>query len=200
MKIFLKLTLYFAGILFITSSCSESSFLDVNTDPKAASFDQVQVEYFINNSISGAQMNPHVSERAYVLYWKTAARQHRVNGSLALGGYNDGWSNDYYGSLSQWLRTANRAVSVGEEQIEEGVNFAYTSNLIQVARIWRAYLMSEFTDNFGPMPIDGFQGENPDFNDVEAVYNYMLEELRDAVSKIDLGTPIPADIHRFDKA
>ena len=200
MKIFLKLTLYFAGILFITSSCSESSFLDVNTDPKAASFDQVQVEYFINNSITGAQMNPHVSERAYVLYWKTAARQHRVNGSLALGGYNDGWSNDYYGSLSQWLRTANRAVSVGEEQIEEGVNFAYTSNLIQVARIWRAYLMSEFTDNFGPMPIDGFQGENPDFNDVEAVYNYMLEELRDAVSKIDLGTPIPADIHRFDKA
>jgi len=200
MKIFIKLTLIFTGILFATSSCSDSNFLDVNTDPKAASFEQVQVEYFINSSITGAQMNPHDAERAFVLYWKTAARQHRVNGSLALGGYNDGWSNDYYGSLSRWLRTANQAVSVGEQQIEEGVNFAYTNNLIQVARIWRAYLMSEFTDNFGPMPIDGFQGENPEFNDVEAVYNYMLGELRDAVSKIDLGTPIPANIQRFDKA
>ena len=200
MKNYFKITLYFAGILLAISSCSESSFLDVNTDPKAASFDQVQVEYFINSSITGAQMNPHDAERAFVLYWKTAARQHRVNGALALGSYNDGWTNDYYGSLSRWLRTANRAVTVGEEQIEEGVNFAYTNNLIQVARIWRAYLMSEFTDNFGPMPIDGFQGENPDFSDVESVYNYMLAELRDAVNSIDPGTTIPSNLQRFDKA
>ncbi len=198
MKKLIYLTLIFAVILLV-SSCTDG-FLDVNTDPKAASFDQVQVEYFINSSITGAQMNPHDAERAFVLYWKTAARQHRVNGALALGGYNDGWTNDYYGSLSRWLRTANLAVTVGEEQIQEGVNFAYTSNLIQVARIWRAYLMSEFTDNFGPMPVEGFQGENPEFRDVETVYNFLLEELRDAVNTMDLGTPVPSSIQRFDKA
>ncbi len=198
MKKITILTSIIAGILFLVS-CSDG-FLDVNTDPKAASFDQVQVEYFINSSITGAQMNPHDAERAFVLYWKTAGRQHRANGSLALGSYNDGWTNDYYGSLSRWLRTANLAVSVGEEQISEGVNFAYTNNLIQVARIWRTYLMSEFTDNFGPMPIDGFQGENPEFRDVASVYSYMLEELKDAVAQIDMNTPIPSSIDRFDKA
>lgn len=198
MKKLTILTSYIAGILFLVS-CSEG-FLDVNTDPKAASFDQVQVEYFINASITGAQMNPHDAERAFVLYWKTAGRQHRNNGSLALGGYDDGWSNDYYGSLSTWLRTANLAVTVGEEQIEEGANFAYTNNLIQIARIWRAYLMSEFTDNFGPMPIDGFQGENPEFRDEESVYSFMLEELKDAVEQIDSGIMIPSDLQRFDKA
>lgn len=198
MKKLTILTSYIAGLLFLVS-CSDG-FLDVNTDPKAASSEQVQVEYFINSSITGAQMNPHDAERAFVLYWKTAGRQHRVNGALALGSYNDGWTNDYYGSLSRWLRTANMAVSVGQEKIDQGEAFAYTNNLIQIARIWRAYLMSEFTDNFGPMPTDGFQGENPDFQDVETVYNYVLEELNDAVSQIDPGTPIPTELQRFDKA
>ena len=190
--------IFLAGAWFMTS-CSED-FLDVNTDPKAANIEQVQVEYFINSSITGAQMNPHDAERAFVLYWKTAGRQHRVNGALALGGYNDGWSSDYYGSLSGWIKTANLAVTVGEEKIEMGVDFPYTNNLIQAARIWRAYLMSEFADNFGPMPVDGFQGSNPEFADVKTVYYYMLGELKDAVSKIDLSITAPASIHRFDKA
>lgn len=199
MKNIIKLAFLFLAGTFFMTSCSDD-FLDVNTDPKAANIEQVQVEYFINSSITGAQMNPHDAERAFVLYWKTAARQHRVNGALALGQYNDGWSSDYYGSLSGWIKTANLAVTVGEEKIEMGVDFPYTPNLIQIARIWRAYLMSEFADNFGPMPIDGFQGSNPEFTDVKTVYYYLLDELKDAVDKIDLNVTAPENIHRFDKA
>jgi len=198
MKKIIKLAFIFlAGALFMTS-CED--FLDVNTDPKAANIEQVQVEYFINSSITGAQMNPHDAERAFVLYWKTAGRQHRVNGALALGSYNDGWTSDYYGSLSNWIKTANLAVSVGEEKVELEIDFPYTNNLIQVARIWRAYLMSEFADNFGPMPIDGFQGSNPEFTDLQTVYYFLLGELKDAVAKIDLDITAPSNIHRFDKA
>ena len=84
MKRFIKLfTVLFAGSLLF-SAC-QKDFLDVNVDPKAANADQVQVEYFLNSSITGTQMDPHVAERAYVLYWKNAGRQHRSNGSLALG-------------------------------------------------------------------------------------------------------------------
>ena len=198
MKKIIKLAFIFlAGALFMTS-CED--FLDVNTDPKAANIEQVQVEYFINSSITGAQMNPHDAERAFVLYWKTAGRQHRVNGALALGSYNDGWTSDYYGSLSNWIKTANLAVSVGEEKVELEIDFPYTNNLIQVARIWRAYLMSEFADNFGPMPIDGFQGSNPEFTDLQTVYYFLLGELKDAVANIDLNITAPSNIHRFDKA
>lgn len=199
MKKIIKLALSFiAGLLLITS-CSED-FLDVNVDPKAANFEQVQVEYFINASITGAQMNPHDAERAFVLYWKTAGRQHRFNGALALGGYNDDWSNDYYNSLSGWLRTANIAIQVAEEKIAEEVDFPYTQNLKQVARIWRVYLMSEFADNFGPMPIDGFRGINPEFKDLKTVYYFMLDELSNAVANINTDIQVPGEVEKFDKA
>ena len=199
MKNILRTVLVLAAGSLLFVSCGED-FFDVNTNPKAASFEQVQVEYFLNNSITGAQMDPHVAERQFILYWKTGARQHRVNGVIATGSYNDGWTIDNYSYLSGWLKTANLAVSIAEEKIDAGVVFAYTNNLLQIARIWRVYLMSEFTDNYGPMPIDGFQGINPEFKDVQTVYYYMLAELADAVSKIDVNVQNPADLAKFDKA
>ena len=39
-----------------TTSCSD--FAEINTDPRVASESQVQVEYFINNSITGNQQDP----------------------------------------------------------------------------------------------------------------------------------------------
>lgn len=187
-----------AGSLLFTS-CGQD-FFDVNTNPKAASFEQVQVEYFLNNSITGAQQDPHVAERQFILYWKTGARQHRVNGVIATGTYNDGWTIDNYGYLSGWLKTATLAITVAQEKIDAGVVFPYTNNLMQIARIWRVYLMSEFVDNYGPMPIDGFQGQNPEFKDVKTVYYFMLAELADAVGKIDVTVQNPATLAKYDKA
>lgn len=198
MKRFITLsTLLIAGSLIFTAC--QKDFLDVNVDPKAASIDQVQVEYFINNSLTGAQMDPHVAERAFVLYWKNAARFDRTNGAISWADYNDGWSSDYYSYLSGWLKDATNAITVAEGKIESGSDYPYTSNMIQVARIWRVYLMTEFADNFGPMPIDGFKGVNPEFKDLKTVYEFMLSELKDAVAKIDVNITSP-DAAKFDKA
>lgn len=190
--------IFVAGSLLFTS-CRED-FFDVNTNPRAANFEQVQVEYFLNNSITGAQMDPHVAERQFVLTWKTAARQHRANATVAVGTHVDGWIIDYYNFLSDWLKTATLAITVAQDKINEGMAFSYTNNLMQIGRIWRVYLMSEFADNFGPMPIDGFQGVNPEFKDVESVYYFMLSELADAVSKIDVNVTNPARLAIFDPA
>lgn len=198
MKRIIKYTfiLLAAGLVF--NACKKD-FLDVNVNPKAASIDQVQVEYFINNSITGTQMDPHVAERAFVLYWKNAARFDRTNGALSWGDYDDGWSSDYYRYLSGWLKDATSAITVAQAKIDDGSAFAYTSNMMHVARIWRVYLMSEFADNFGPMPIDGFQGTNPEFKDLKTVYEFMISELKDAASKIDPEKTSP-DASKFDKA
>lgn len=190
-------------ILLLVASLSMTScekFLDVNTDPTAANVEQMQVEYFINSSITGAQQNPHVAERAFVLYWHNAGRFSRISGTLSTGGYNDGWSSDYYGDLSGWLKTANLAITVAKEKIENNSTFPYTENLMHVARIWRVYLMSEFADNFGPMPIDAFQGTNPEFQNLQTVYHFMLDELSDAVANIDATVANPESIRPFDKA
>ena len=114
-------------LLFTGFMVGCSDFEEINTDPNAASADQVQVEYFLNRSISGAQMNPHIAERVFVLYWNAAGRQ-EWNNTLPVGSYNDGWTNDYYstGYLSGWLSGANTAIQIDDEQIANGTNKTYT--------------------------------------------------------------------------
>lgn len=187
-----------AGVLL--ASCKK--FEEINKNPLAASGEQVQVEYFINNSIIGAQMDPHIAERVFVLYWQTGGHQAFQGNTINVGGYNDGWSSDYYGGgyMSGWLNTANTAIQIAEEKIAAGNTKAYTNNLLQVARIWRAYLMSELADNFGPIPINGFQGVNPEFASVKDVYYFMLDELKDASSKLDVAVTNPDEVKKLDPA
>ncbi|WP_034041814.1 SusD/RagB family nutrient-binding outer membrane lipoprotein [Wocania ichthyoenteri] len=176
-----KLALICATLLIF--SCSD--FEEINKDPLAATAEQVEVEFFINNSIGAAQQDPHIAERVFVLYWKDASRTSRL-GVLSHGRSNDGWTNDYFNSyISKWLLNITTAITVAEEKIATGNVKEYTENLLHIARIWRVYIMSEMTDGFGPIPIDGFKGKNPEYNSVEDVYNFMLAELEDAVSKID---------------
>jgi hypothetical protein len=57
------------------------------------------------------------------------------------------------------------------------------------------------SDNFGPMPTIAFQGKNPDFQDVKSVYYYILDELKDATSKLDLTTAaLPTVVKNEDPA
>lgn len=185
MKLYsIKLILSALLLVFLLPGCT-SDFEEMNVDPNAADADVVLPEMFLNNSMVGAQMNPDTAERAFVLYWKTAGRQQGDSGTFAVGGYDDGWTINYWDDLSNWLKYANLAISLAEEKEENGTAEPYNDNIIQIARIWRAYVMSEQADNWGPVPIEGFQGENPSFDSVEDVYNFILEDIQDAVSKID---------------
>ncbi|WP_421942590.1 SusD/RagB family nutrient-binding outer membrane lipoprotein [Pedobacter sp.] len=195
-NIFKNSTLLIAAAIAV-SSCKK--FDDVNVSPTAATADQVQVEYFLNNSIIQAQMNPDVAERSFILYWKTAAHQHR-NGGLSSGTYNDGWTIAYYNQVADWLNSANTGIQIGEKQIADNNIKVYTRNLVQIGRIWRAYLVSEMSDNFGPVPINAFNGSNPEFADVKSVYYYCLAELKDAVSKIDETVVNPSNLSNLDPA
>lgn len=187
-----------ASIFFTFSGCKD--FEEINTDPLSANIDQVQPEYFLNSSILGAQQDPNIAERLFVLYWKTAARQHLTTG-IAGGTDDDSWTVEYWKYVSQWLNNANATIQIANEKKAKGQGLPHYDNLIQVARIWRAYLMSEFSDNFGPQPIQAFQGSNPDFHSEKEVYYFVLDELEDAVSKMDVNQPIPADnISKYDMA
>ena len=194
-RIFKKTCLLFAAGLVLVS-CKKFEAMNVN--PIAANEDQAQPEYFLNGSIIGAQQNPDVAERSFVLYWKTAAHQQEDNG-LSSGQYDDGWTGAYYNQVAEWLNQANTAIQFGEELIlRKGLSKPYTKNTIQVARIWRAYLMSEMSDVFGPIPLNGFEAKSPDFTDVKGVYYYLLSELTDAASKMDVSVTTTEAIKKLD--
>lgn len=194
-NIFSKLSI---AILLAGSFVSCNKFEEINTSPTAANENQVQVEYFLNNSITGAQQDPNIAERIFVLDWKTAGRQHMTNG-LALGTVNDDWSREYWRYSAEWLNSVSTGIIIGEEQIAKGTAKEYTNNMVQISRIWKVYLMSELTDNFGPIPIEGFKGVNPKTNSVKEVYYFLFDELKDAISKIDEKIVIPADFSKFDR-
>lgn len=182
---------FLAAFAVLAPSCKK--FDELAVSPTAATSDQVQVEYFLTNAITGAQMDPHIAERVFVLYWRNASHQ-QLGSTITIGNGDDGWTSDYYRYLSDWLNAANTAVQVANEKIAAGNVKAYTNNLLQMSRIWRAYLMSEMSDNFGPIPINGFQGTNPSYSDVKTVYYYLLDELKDASAKIDITvTAKPSD-------
>ena len=187
------------AILLSSSLVSCSKFDEINTSPTAANADQVQIEYFLNNSIIGAQQDPHIAERVFVLYWKTAARQHFTTG-FAGGTADDGWSSDYWSYASGWLNNVNTGIQIANAQIANGKSKEYTQNLIQISRIWRAYLMSELADNFGPIPIEAFEGVNPESKSVKDVYYYLLDELKDATTKINTSIALSGDLKKLDAA
>lgn len=195
----IKLVFVSLFLVFLLPSCSD--FEEMNVDPNAADAEAVMPEMFLNNSMVGAQMNPDTAERSFILYWKVAGRQMGDSETFAVGGYNDGWTSNYWNDLSNWLKYANLAITVGKEKEENGTASNYNDNVIQIARIWRAYVMSELSDNWGPAPIEGFQGVNPDFDSVEDVYNYILNELKEAVPAIDPNiTGMPDNMRETDVA
>jgi hypothetical protein len=187
----LKYPVLVALIPVLLFSCKK--FSDVNTNPIGATVNQVQPEYFINNAITTAQQNPDPSERCFILYW--AAAGHQISdadgATFSWGSYSDGWTTDYYNNQASALTYVNSAITVAQQQIAANAQKLYTQNLIWVARIWRVYMLSELSDGFGPLPINGFQGVNPSFSDVKTVYYYMLSELDSASAGIDASQAAP---------
>ncbi len=99
-----------SGVLMM-SSCSK--FDDMGKDPKQADDTQVEVEYFLNNSIIGAQMDPHIAERIFVIYWKTAGRQ-QLSSGISAGGQDDGYNTDYFRYISGWVNSATTAINIAD--------------------------------------------------------------------------------------
>ncbi|CAN5245686.1 hypothetical protein BH09BAC6_BH09BAC6_30590 [soil metagenome] len=200
MKTILKKSCLVVAATMSLASCKK--FDGINNNPYAAGGNQVQTEYFIDNAIIGAQQDPGLSERMFILYWVPGGHslQDEDGDTFSQGIFVDDWASEYYRQSSQWLNYINSAIQVGTDQISKGTSKPYTKNLIQVARIWRAYLMSEFSDTFGPMPTDGFQGKNPGFKDVKSVYYYLLDELKDASTKLDVSVTNPQQVTNEDPA
>lgn len=186
-NISIKYPVIYALIPVLLFSCKK--FAEVNTDPTAANSNQVQVEYFIDNSITTAQQNPGVSERGFVLYW--AAAGHQISdadgATFSWGAYSDEWITEYYNNQASALTYVNSAITIAQQQMAAKTAKLYTSNLYWIARIWRAYLLTEMSDCFGPMPTNGFQGTNPTFSDVKTVYYYALSELDSASAGINVS-------------
>lgn len=189
----------FLGLGFCAGLVSCSDFDEVNTNPTAAGEEYVKPQYALNNSIGQAQMNPGTAERIVVYNWASAARICGEMSFLNVGRYSDDYTSSYYyPDLSASIKNATLAITAVENQLEAATTTAHEKeffpNVKQFARIWRAYLISEFVDNFGPYPIESFLGENPVFNSEKDDYEFILKELKEAATTINTSVlPVEAE-------
>lgn len=189
----------FLGLGFCAGLVSCSDFDEVNTNPTAAGEEYVKPQYALNNSIGQAQMNPGTAERVVVYNWASAARICGEMSFLNVGRYSDDYTSVYYyPDLSSSIKNATLAITAVENQLEAATTTAHEKeffpNVKQFARIWRAYLISEFVDNFGPYPIESFLGENPVFNSEKDDYEFILKELKEAAAAINTSVlPVEAE-------
>ena len=197
-KIFITLS---ALVLSVLSFSSCRDFDEVNRDPLAAHRDQVLSEYLINRAMMTAQQDPHIAERAFVRYWKNASHQQR-EGSLSLGGVDDSWSGDYYSRMTtESLKPLYQAIAISEEKIRSGSAQAYEPTLLAVARVWRAYMLSEICDLFGVAALEGYTGQNPTYASTQAVYTFILKELQEAAETLKTSpTPTEQAVTKLDHA
>ena len=179
---------------FIALSCAAlgltacNDFDEVNTDPSAFDYEDSNADYFLNNSIFLAQQNPEVAERIVVINWASAARVCGEQTLLATGRYNDSYNDNYFMNVAEWLKYATYAIRrVDEAEVMSQHETEFWPNIKAFARIWRAVLIAEYTDNYGPYPIAAdYQGENPaTYNTVEEVYDFILSELAEATASIN---------------
>lgn len=189
----------FLGLGFCAGLVSCSDFDEVNTNPTAAGEEYVKPQYALNNSIGQAQMNPGTAERIVVYNWASAARICGEMSFLNVGRYSDDYTSAYYyPDLCSSIKNATLAITAVENQLEAATTTAHEKeffpNVKQFARIWRAYLISEFVDNFGPYPIESFLGENPVFNSEKDDYEFILKELKEAAAAINTSVlPVEAE-------
>lgn len=189
----------FLGLGFCAGLVSCSDFDEVNTNPTAAGEEYVKPQYALNNSIGQAQMNPGTAERVVVYNWASAARICGEMSFLNVGRYSDDYTSAYYyPDLSSSIKNATLAITAVENQLEAATTTAHEKeffpNVKQFARIWRAYLISEFVDNFEPYPIESFLGENPVFNSEKDDYEFILKELKEAAAAINTSVlPVEAE-------
>lgn len=186
------------GLGACTALFSCSDFDEVNTSPITATIEYVKPQFALNNSIAQAKMDPGVSERIVVYNWCSAARVIGEMSFLNVGRYSDDYTSSYYyPCICNSIKNATLAINTADQQLASGTATAHEQkffpNVKQFARIWRAYLISEFTDNFGPYAIEGFMGENPVFNSEKEVYAFILKELKEASEAIDTSVEAEGD-------
>ena len=103
-----------------------------------------------------------MAERMVVYNWASAARVCGEMSFLNVGRYNDGYNAAYYNQVTNWLKLATLSIQTADESASLGNlgehEAGFFANVKAFARIWRACLIAEFTDTYGPYPIEAFQG------------------------------------------
>jgi len=161
----------FTAMLFLIGSCSDSGFLDINTDPNnAAEASNIQLMPAAQGSFAYGLSS--MMERCCA-----TLIQHYINFRFSNYGfdgssYNNQWTFDIYAGAMQDL---NIIIQQGTEQEEW--------HHVGIAKIQMAYLFSLMVDMFGNVPfseaLQGATNFSPKVDQGSDIYPQLIDMIND---------------------
>lgn len=176
----LKSILSIVGISIALMGCV-SDFDDMNTDPNNPTPGSVDPKFqliFIQ-----ARGIPYANQWQQIdqLMISTLC-EYSANDGLSASDYNidSRYVDDLWNLSYTVLTNANSLIRANE------ANPLHT-NAVQMARIWKAYVMLRLTDCIGDIPYSEAANniDQPKYDTQKDLYNRIFDELKDAVSKLD---------------
>lgn len=170
--------------LLLMVSCTDD-FMEMNTNPLTISFDNTPTNMLFTNALKRGVLDYSIYQRGEFLYANLLA-QYWANAV-------SGWPTDRYNMNDEWIQAYWDDYYAGfgmdaymcQLKLEEDVEL--NVNKISMVRIWRVWILHRMTDYFGPMPnSEAFKANEgilkPAYDSQEEIYNYMLNELKEAVA------------------
>ena len=183
-----KLPLYLVLItlcLFATSC--DKGFDEMNTNTTAAT--TVNPVFLLNNAIINASI-----PSSTLWYDMSIVQQTVTPNSGVLTGAN--FNQDNRDNTQQiWIRYYPEVVRNTVTAIELASKDPARSNLVNMARIWKAHAFMVLTDTYGDVPYfeagKGFIGQIvlPKYDAQEAIYKDIIKELKEAATGLDASKP-----------
>jgi len=181
MNIFSKILLA-ATLTTVASSCS--SFLDINTNPNAATSvtpDQLLANALVSTGANYTNYNSYTS--FFAGFWGKA------NG---VSGYNVERAYNYTSTYQQVLWTGIYDNLQDYQLIRTSSVASSYPNHAAIARIMQAYDYLLLVDQYGDIPytnaLQGATNTTPTFDKADAIYKDLIVQLKGAISDINAAT------------
>lgn len=183
-----------ASFMVLFTACETIDYEDTNVNPNgptAAVTSQLLTNAMVSMTTILVDETPilymqHITQGQY----PGASRYNILNQSY------DGW---YTGPLTDLNRIIE--LNTDEATADDAISYGSNANQIAVAKIVRAYYLHYMTDKWGALPwseaFGGIENPQPVFDTQESLYNYMFDEIDEAVSMAQMGQPGPTGDYLF---
>lgn len=168
------------------NSCSFTDFGDLNENPNNPV--KVEPDFLFATAIKES-MNLYGGSMNRVIFYNYTQQFSAYNGSWQRFNYSDSENNTYWkAAYVLCMQPVNKITEIFSDNPEY-------KNRVMIARIWKAYIISQTTAFYGPIPVSQALKGTPDiaYDSEETIYNFLFDELKNCADNLD------TDGDKYDK-
>lgn len=168
-----------AAVLLLMSGCTgqfEEMNISPNSPESSTADPKMEFQYAVNNSICITSSYQSAELICFMEFCEYDANTTQAKADYDISGTGDLWSKGF-----TILKELNNIIRISGDDPQY-------SNLIQMAKIWKCWVMLRTTDIFGDLPYSEAASEDahaPKYDTQEEIYNLMFKELEEASNALD---------------